>query len=118
MSYPQARRSDQVDTYHGVAVADPYRWLEDPDSPETRAWVEAENRLTFAYLEQIPARKSIRDRLTKLCNYERFGVPIQEGGRYFYTSLGSPEDFQQEGLKRLLANAVFWTSGRDGGKLR
>ncbi len=83
-AYPQAHRGDQVDDYHGTKVADPYRWLEDTDSAETKAWVEAENKLTFGYLEQIPYRKSIRERLTKLWNYERFSVPHQEGGRYFY----------------------------------
>jgi prolyl oligopeptidase len=82
--YPQARRGDQVDDYHGTKVADPYRWLEDTDSAETHAWVEAENKLTFGYLEQLPYRQAIRDRLTKLWNYERFTVPHQEGGRYFF----------------------------------
>jgi prolyl oligopeptidase len=82
--YPQARRSDQVDDYHGTKVADPYRWLEDTDSAETHAWVEAENKLTFGYLEQLPYRQDIRRRLTKLWNYERFTVPGQHGGRYFF----------------------------------
>ncbi len=85
LPYPEARRSDQSDDYHGVKVADPYRWLEDPDSPETRAWIEEENKLTFSYLEQIPQRDWIRERLTKLWNYEKYGVPEQHGGRYFYT---------------------------------
>ncbi|HYJ47345.1 MAG TPA: hypothetical protein VEV81_12100, partial [Pyrinomonadaceae bacterium] len=62
-AYPVARKSDQVDDYHGTSVADPYRWLEDLDSPETKAWVEAENRLTFDYLNQIPERAWIRSRL-------------------------------------------------------
>jgi prolyl oligopeptidase len=84
LTYPQARRSDQVDDYHGVKVADPYRWLEDTDSTETHAWVEAENKITFGYLEQIPYRQAIRDRLTKLWNYERFTTPSQYGGRYFF----------------------------------
>ena len=84
LTYPQARRSDQVDDYHGTKVADPYRWLEDTDSAETHAWVEAENKLTFGYLEQIPYRQAIRDRLTKLWNYERYTVPSQHGGRYFF----------------------------------
>jgi prolyl oligopeptidase len=82
--YPQARRGDQVDDYHGVKVADPYRWLEDTDSAETHAWVEAENEVTFGYLDQIPYRPAIHERLTKLWNYERFGIPEQEGGRYFF----------------------------------
>ncbi len=83
--YPPARLGDTVDDYHGVKVADPYRWLEDPDSAETRAWLEAENKITFGYLEGIPARLKIRERLTRLWNYERFGIPFREGGRYFYT---------------------------------
>jgi prolyl oligopeptidase len=84
ITYPAARRSDQVDDYHGTKVADPYRWLEDTDSAETHAWVEAENKLTFDYLDKIPYRQAIRDRLTKLWNYERFSVPEEDGGRYFF----------------------------------
>ena len=84
-NYPPARKSDQVDDYHGVKVADPYRWLEDLDSEETRAWVEAENKLSFAYLASIPARTALKDRLTKLWNYEKYGIPFKEGNRYFYT---------------------------------
>ena len=85
MRYPDARRSDQVDDYHGTKNADPYRWLEDPDSPETRKWIEAENKLTFGFLDQIPQRKKIRDRLEKLWNYERFGLPTKRGKRYVYS---------------------------------
>jgi len=83
--YPPARKSDQVDDYHGVKVADPYRWLEDLDSEETRQWVEAENKLTFAFLNSIPERPAIRQRLTKLWDFEKYGVPFKEGNRYFYT---------------------------------
>jgi prolyl oligopeptidase len=82
--YPQAKRGDQVDDYHGTKVADPYRWLEDTDSADTHAWVEAENKVTFGYLDQLSYRPAIHDRLTKLWNYERFTVPNQEGGRYFF----------------------------------
>ncbi|HEX6862151.1 MAG TPA: prolyl oligopeptidase family serine peptidase, partial [Thermoanaerobaculia bacterium] len=82
--YPASPKVDQVDDYHGVQVPDPYRWLEDPDSAETRAWVEAQNKVTSAYLEAIPEREAIRNRLTELWNYERFSVPFKEGGRYFY----------------------------------
>ncbi|HEX4128428.1 MAG TPA: prolyl oligopeptidase family serine peptidase [Pirellulales bacterium] len=85
LKYPDARRGDQVDEYHGTKIADPYRWLEDPDSPETRAWIEAENKLTFGFLETIPQRETIRSRLTKLWDYERFGVPTKRGGRYLFT---------------------------------
>jgi prolyl oligopeptidase len=81
--YPEARKCDQVDDYHGTKVADPYRWLENPDSAATREWIEAENKLTFGYLEKIPARGKIKERLTELWNYERYGVPHKEGGRYF-----------------------------------
>lgn len=84
-TYPPARRSDQIDTYFGEKVADPYRWLEDADSPETRAWVTAENQLTFAYLDKIPQREPIRRRLTALYQYERFAAPLLVNGRYFYS---------------------------------
>ncbi|HEX8069731.1 MAG TPA: prolyl oligopeptidase family serine peptidase [Pyrinomonadaceae bacterium] len=83
VAYPVARKGDVVDDYHGTKVPDPYRWLEDLDSPETKAWVEAENKLTFDYLNQIPERAAIKARLTKLWNFERYGVPEQDGGRYF-----------------------------------
>ncbi|MBI4541655.1 MAG: S9 family peptidase [Gemmatimonadetes bacterium] len=81
---PRTRTVEQVDDYHGTLVRDPYRWLEDPDAPETRAWVEAENCVTFAYLAQIAERTEIRERLTRLWNYERYGVPSRQGGRYVF----------------------------------
>ncbi len=84
LTYPHPKTADQVDDYHGTKVADPYRGLEDTDSADTRAWIEAENKVTFNYLDQIPYRQSIHDRLKKLWNYERYGVPEQQGGRYFY----------------------------------
>ena len=84
VTYPLARKGDVVDDYHGTKVADPYRWLEDVDSPDTRNWVEAENRVTFAYLEQIPERERIRRRLTELWDYPKYGAPFKKGGRYFF----------------------------------
>ncbi|MBL9125055.1 MAG: S9 family peptidase, partial [Planctomycetaceae bacterium] len=84
-AYPAARRAPQVDDYHGTQVADPYRWLEDLDSPETREWVAAENRLTFGFLEKIPEREAIRTRLTRLWDYAKYGVPSKRGCRYFFT---------------------------------
>src|SRR5215813_3447345 len=84
-NYPPARKSDQVDDYHGVKVADPYRWLEELDSEETRDWVEAQNKLSFGYLAAIPERTTIKDRLTKLWNYEKYGIPFKEGNHYFYS---------------------------------
>src|SRR6266571_3402293 len=85
VAYPATRQSDVVDDYHGVRIADPYRWLEDDNSPETKAWVDAQNKITFAYLQSIPELPALRARLTKLWNYERYGVPFKEGGRYFFT---------------------------------
>ncbi|HJV03382.1 MAG TPA: prolyl oligopeptidase family serine peptidase [Burkholderiaceae bacterium] len=85
LQYPLTRTVDQQDNYHGTTVADPYRWLEDANSADTHAWVEAQNRLTQGYLSQIPARDAIRARLTRLWNFERFSVPFKEGGRYFYS---------------------------------
>src|SRR6266700_4490386 len=89
--YPPARKGDVVDDYHGTKVPDPYRWLEDPDSPETRAWIEAENRLTAGYLAQIPQRDAIRKRLTELWNYPKYGAPFHKAGRYFF--------FKNDGLQ-------------------
>ncbi|HLE61890.1 MAG TPA: prolyl oligopeptidase family serine peptidase, partial [Pyrinomonadaceae bacterium] len=83
--YPSARKSNQKDDYHGVEVADPYRWLEDLDSQETARWVEAQNDLSFGFLNEIPARNILKDRLTKLWNYEKFGIPFKESNRYFYS---------------------------------
>jgi prolyl oligopeptidase len=84
-SYPEAPHSDTVDDYHGQRIPDPYRPLEDPDAPATRTWVEAENRITFSFLESIPARAAIRERLTALWDYEKSSAPRREGGRYFYS---------------------------------
>jgi prolyl oligopeptidase len=83
--YPKTRQVEQIDDYHGTKVADPYRWLEDDNSAETLAWVDAQNKVTTAYLEAIPQRAALKARLTKLWNYERFGVPQRQGGRYFFT---------------------------------
>ena len=83
--YPPSRKADQFDDYHGVKLQDSYRWLEDPDSEETKAWVEAQNQVTFGYLAQIPARERIKQRVTQLWNYERYGIPFKEGERYFYS---------------------------------
>ena len=90
-TYPPSRKSDQVDNYHSIQVADPYRWLEDPDSEETKAWVEAQNQVTFGYLQEIPAREKIKQRLTKLWDYEKYSIPFKEGDRYFY--------FKNDGLQ-------------------
>ena len=101
--YPRARKSDQVDDYHGVKVADPYRWLEDLDSEETKAWVEAQNKLSFSYLAGIPARNTLKDRITRLWNYEKYGVPFKEGDRYFY--------FRNSGLQN--QSVLYTVTGLD-----
>src|SRR5689334_13387780 len=84
-TYPVSKKVSQVDDYHGVKVADPYRWLEDGNGDDTKAWITAQNKFTHSFLDQIPARESIKQRLTKLWNYERYSVPFKEGGRYFYS---------------------------------
>ncbi|MEH2400896.1 prolyl oligopeptidase family serine peptidase [Nostoc sp.] len=99
LTYPSSHKSNQVDSYHGTLVADPYRWLEDPDSEETRTWIEAQNQVTFGYLSEIPTREKIKQRLTKLWDYEKYGIPFKEGEslqdgsteRYFY--------FKNDGLQ-------------------
>ncbi|HUV14905.1 MAG TPA: prolyl oligopeptidase family serine peptidase, partial [Acidobacteriota bacterium] len=83
--YPESRTVDHVDVYHGVEVKDPYRWLEDLDSDETKSWVEAQNRLTFGYLEDLPTREQLRARLEELWDYERFGTPRKWNERYFFS---------------------------------
>ena len=102
-NYPPTRKSDQVDDYHGIKVADPYRWLEELDSEETKAWVEAENKLSFDYLAAIPARNTLKDRITKLWNYEKYGVPFKEGNRYFY--------FRNSGLQN--QSVLYTVTGLD-----
>jgi prolyl oligopeptidase len=83
IAYPPTHTCEQVDDYHGTLVADPYRWLENTDSPETRAWIEAQNKATFAFLDRIPEREKIRERLTELWDYAKAWAPIKRGGRYF-----------------------------------
>ncbi|MDC8011601.1 prolyl oligopeptidase family serine peptidase [Tahibacter soli] len=84
LAYPASRTVDQVDTYHGVQVADPYRWLEDIDSADTKAWIEAQNKVTFDYLGQIPGRERIAARLTEIWNFARWGAPFREGKQWFW----------------------------------
>lgn len=85
IQYPQTRKVEQTDDYHGTKISDPYRWLEDDNSAETKAWVEAQNKVTFDYLNQIPERAKIKSRLTELWNYERYSAPSEQGGKYFYS---------------------------------
>src|SRR4051812_26525730 len=98
ITYPDTKKIDHVDDYSGVKISDPYHWLEDANSAETKQWVEEENKITFGYLDQIPARKKIRERMTQLWDYERYSspwsgnqAPWKRGGRYFY--------FKNDGLQ-------------------
>jgi prolyl oligopeptidase len=91
VTYPETPRSSHVDAYHGQSVPDPYRWLEDTDSPQTRTWIAAQNALTRQALSGIPQREALKKRLTELWNFERYGVPFREGGRTFF--------FKNDGLQ-------------------
>ena len=115
LNYPQTRKDDVVDTLHGVKIADPYRWLEDDNSDETKAWVKAQNEVTFGYLEKLPRREEIKMRLTELLNYERVGMPFERGGRWFYSHnsglqnqsvLMTTESLKDEGRVLLDPNAM------------
>ncbi len=90
---PMSKRIDHVDDYHGTSVADPYRWLEEDvrTSDEVAAWVVAQNKYTFAYLEQIPSRDAIREQLTRMWDYPKYGTPFKRGGRYYF--------FKNDGLQ-------------------
>lgn len=85
LHYPHTLKQTVVDNYHGVRVEDPYRWLEDDHAPETKAWVEAQNRVTFDYLARLPQRETLRTRLTQLWNFERYSPPARRGSRYFFS---------------------------------
>jgi prolyl oligopeptidase len=121
LKYPPTKRVDHVDKYHGVKVSDPYRWLETDvrESTKVAAWVEAENKVTNAYLEAIPERPAIKRRLTELWNYERFTAPSQRAGLYFYSRNDGLQNqnvlYVQEGLKgkpRVLIDPNKWS--KDG----
>jgi prolyl oligopeptidase len=104
LEYPQARKGDQVDNYHGIQVADPYRWLEDDNSAETAKWVEAEDKITFAYLDKIPYRAQVKQRLEQLYNYARYSAPFWRGELLFFT--------KNDGLQN--QNVVYVQQGLNG----
>ena len=104
LNYPEAKKVDVKDTYFGVEVADPYRWLEDPDSQDTKAWVKAENELTTDYLSKIPFRDKIRQRLTEVFNYPKSETPFKKAGRYFFS--------QNDGLQN--QNVLFYQDSLNG----
>ena len=97
---PTTQTGSVLDDYHGTRIADPYRWLEDTDASETKAWIEAENCVTFAFLENIPERDQIRQRLTKIWDYPKYGTPFKDGGRYFF--------FKNDGLQN---QSVLYVQG-------
>jgi prolyl oligopeptidase len=89
VNYPETKKVDTMDVYFGDSIQDPYRWLEDDNSEETKAWVKAQNEVTFGYLDKIPFRKQIKERLEKLWNYEKISAPFKEGDyTYFYKNDG------------------------------
>ena len=102
MTYPETKKIDHVDTYHGVSVPDPYRWLEDDRSPETAAWVEAQNAVTFAHLETIPFRAALTARLEQLFDYPKFSEPVRRGTTYFFSKNDGLQNqavlYRQQGL--------------------
>ena len=102
--YPQTRKVPQVDTYHGVTVADPYRWLEDDMSAETAAWVEAQNKLTFGYLERIPFRDALIKRVKALNDYEKISAPSRKGPYVFFS--------RNAGLEK--QSVLYYQRGMDG----
>jgi prolyl oligopeptidase len=102
--YPKAKKVDTVDTYFGTKVADPYRWLEDDKSAETAAWVKEENTTTNSYLSNIPFREQFKERLTKIWNYAKYGVPFHEGNYYFF--------YKNDGLQN--QSVLYVQEGIDG----
>jgi prolyl oligopeptidase len=102
--YPETRKTDVADDYFGTLVADPYRWLEDDRSAETEAWVEAQNTVTFGYLDQIPFREKIRARLLEIWNYPRYGSPFRAGDYYFF--------YKNDGLQN--QSVIYIQKGLDG----
>ena len=103
-AYPVARMDSTVDDYFGTQVADPYRWMEDDNSDETAAWVKAENAVTQDYLSQIPYRDQVRERLTELWNFPKYGVPQKIGDYYFF--------FENDGLRN--QSILYRQKGLDG----
>ncbi|MBV7334935.1 prolyl oligopeptidase family serine peptidase [Chloroflexi bacterium TSY] len=99
LTYPDSKRVDHVDILHGEPISDPYRWLEEIDSAETAVWIQEQNKLTQAYLERIPHRDALYERLTVLWNYEKFGLPFKRGDRYFFS--------RNDGLQN--QSVLYWT---------
>ena len=104
LQYPETATVDVVDNYFGIDVADPFRWLEDDNSPQTKAWVEAQNKVTFGYLERIPFRQEINERLTQIWDYERYSTPFWKGNYYFF--------YKNDGMQN--QSVLYVRNGIDG----
>ncbi|HOW84433.1 MAG TPA: prolyl oligopeptidase family serine peptidase [Candidatus Aminicenantes bacterium] len=104
LAYPSTKTVDQIDDYFGTKVADPYRWLEDDNAEEVKAWVQAQNAVTFGYLEKIPFRPKIKARLTEIFNYPRYSSPFRVGEYYFFT--------KNDGLQN--QSVYYFQKGLDG----
>ncbi|MQY69433.1 MAG: hypothetical protein GH145_01025 [Firmicutes bacterium] len=103
-TYPVTQKGDQVDNYFGTKVADPYRWMEDDTADEVKKWVEEQNKVTFTYLEEIPFREEIRQRVTEVYNYPRYSSPFRAGEYYFF--------YKNDGLQN--QSVIYIQKGLDG----
>ncbi len=103
ITYPITKKDNTVDTYFGVKVADPYRWLENDTTKETASWVKAQNKVTFSYLAKIPFRKALKERLTNLANYEKIGAPFKKNGKYYF--------YKNDGLQN--QSVLYWQNSLD-----
>jgi len=104
IAYPPTAKSDHVDTYFGTKVEDPYHWLEDDNSAQTKAWVEAENATTFGYLEKIPFRNALRERIRRIANYPKYSAPFQKNGLVFF--------YKNDGLQN--QSVLYMQKGMNG----
>lgn len=104
LKYPTTRKADVTDVYHGTSVSDPYRWLEDDNSEETKAWVKHQNDLTFGYLSKIPFRNGVRERLEAMWNFPKYSSPSKEGDYYYF--------FKNDGLQN--QSVLFRQKGLEG----
>jgi prolyl oligopeptidase len=110
LEYPQTKKVDVVDNYHGTMVADPYRWLEDENSPDTKQWIQEQNKLTFSYLEKIPFRDKLRKYYEEIWNYERMGTPSEKQGKLYYfknTGLQNQSVFYQKDIKSGIEQVIL-----------
>ncbi len=104
LRYPVTRKTDQQDNYHGTLVKDPYRWLEADTAEEVKAWVEAQNKVTFDYLSKLPGREKFKNRLSEILNYERYSAPSRAGEYYFFS--------KNDGLQN--QSVIYYQKGLEG----